>query len=44
LITEEQQLQEQLTAARSAAINTFVQEEKEAEKSIQVTLISKECL
>jgi len=36
LITEEQQLQEQLTAARSAAINTFVEEEKEAEKSIQL--------
>ena len=36
LITEEKQLQEQLTAARNAAVNTFVMEEKEAEKSIQV--------
>eukprot|EP01036_Dinobryon_divergens_P026798 gene26798-35485_t len=36
LITEERQLQEQLTAARNAAVNTFVTEEKEAEKSIQV--------
>jgi violaxanthin de-epoxidase len=35
LITEEQQLQEQLTAVRNAAINTLVGEEKEAEKSIQ---------
>jgi len=34
LITEEQQLQEQLTAARLSAVNTFVQEEKEAEKSV----------
>lgn len=34
LITEEQTLQEQLTAARGAAINTIVNEEKEAEKSI----------
>ena len=35
LITEEQQLQEQLTAARSAAINTVVAEETEAAKSIE---------
>lgn len=34
LLTEEKQLQEQLTAARNAAINTIVSEEKEAEKSI----------
>ena len=34
LITEEQQLQEQLTAARNAAINTVVKEEKDAEKSV----------
>jgi violaxanthin de-epoxidase len=34
LITEEQQLQEQLTAARTAALNTILAEEKEAEKSI----------
>lgn len=36
LITEEQQLQEQLTAARNAAVNTIVMEEEEAAKSIQV--------
>lgn len=35
LITEEQQLQEQLTRLRTGAINTFVSEEKEAEKSIR---------
>lgn len=35
LITEENQLQEQLTAARLAAVNTIVQEEKEALGSIQ---------
>lgn len=34
-ITEENQLQEQLTAARLAAVNTIVQEEKEALGSIQ---------
>lgn len=34
LITEEQTLQEQLTAARGAAINSIISEEKEAEKSI----------
>ena len=34
LITEEQQLQEQLTAVRQSAVNTFVTEEKEAERSI----------
>jgi hypothetical protein len=34
LITEEQQLQEQLTRLRTGAINTLVQDEKEAEKSI----------
>eukprot|EP01039_Chlorochromonas_danica_P003415 gene3415-3742_t len=34
LITSEEELQEQLTAARNAAINTVVEEEKEAEKSI----------
>lgn len=36
LITGEQQLQEQLTAVRGAAVNTLVKGEKEAEKSIQV--------
>eukprot|EP01038_Epipyxis_sp_PR26KG_P012965 gene12965-17385_t len=36
LITEEEQLQEQLTAVRSSAINTIVTEEKEAEKSIAI--------
>lgn len=36
LITEEEQLQEQLTAVRNAAVNTLVQEEKGAEKSIQL--------
>lgn len=35
LITEEQQLQEQLTRLRTSAVNTFVTEEKEAEKSIR---------
>lgn len=34
LITEEQQLQEQLTRLRTSAVNTIVTEEKEAEKSI----------
>ena len=34
LITEEQTLQEQLTAARGAAVNTIISEEKAAEKSI----------
>jgi violaxanthin de-epoxidase len=35
LITEEQVLQEQLTAARNAAVNTFVGEEKEAAKAVE---------
>lgn len=35
LITEEEVLQQQLTSARNAAVNTFISEEKEAEKSIQ---------
>ena len=35
LITEEEQLQEQLTAVRNSAINTIVGEEKEAEQSIK---------
>jgi violaxanthin de-epoxidase len=34
LITEEKQLQEQLTAVRGNAINTIMKDEKEAEKSI----------
>lgn len=34
LLTEEQQLQEQLTSLRNAAVNTVKVEEKEAEKSI----------
>jgi violaxanthin de-epoxidase len=35
LITEEVQLQEQLTAVRNSAINTLITEEKEAEQSIK---------
>jgi violaxanthin de-epoxidase len=34
LITEEQQLQEQLTRLRNSAVNSLVNEEKEAAKSI----------
>lgn len=34
LITQEKQLQEQLTAARSAAVNTVVEDEKVAEKAV----------
>lgn len=34
LITQEKQLQEQLTAARSAAVNTVVEDEKIAEKAV----------
>lgn len=34
LITEEQQLQEQLTATRLAAVNVFEKDEKEFEESI----------
>jgi len=35
LITEEEQLQQQLTAARNGAVNTVVGEEKELEKSLK---------
>lgn len=36
LITEEKQLQEQLTAVRGSAVNSFINEEKEASKSIVI--------
>ena len=36
LITEEEQLQQQLTGLRNAAVSTVVEESKEAEKSINV--------